>query len=176
MCPKGPMSFCRNLFGSFVKRFNMSCSSLNVYVFCCCICFHFQPCCGQNLWGRNSHCFAVIVINPIVGCLYTYKDPLGMTIFKKIRSWSALAHHMVAGPCCETPGVDSDVQCHVPGRLGCEWFLCPVARQLMLWYRGRGFNNNNKILDTFFLGARDLVHVFRQSNKGEVAPWLGRTI
>ena len=178
MCPKGPMSFCCNLFGSFIKRFNMSCSSLNVHVFCCCICFHFQPCCGQNLWGRNSLCFAVLVISPIVRCLYTYKDPLGMTIFQKNQE--------LIDPGTPTwwqgPAVTRQVWTVMFNA------MCPAdlaaSGSYALWQGNlcsgteAGSLTTTRFWTPFFLGARDLVHVFWQSNKGESPPmtWPGYLI
>ena len=104
--------------------YNMSCSSLNVYVFCYCICFHFQPCCGQNLWGRNSHCFAVLVINPIVGVYTPIRIPY-------IKRWD---DHLQ-----KKSGVDRPWHTHNGGRARIlwnarcgQWCSMPCARQTWL--------------------------------------------
>ena len=37
------------------------------------------------------------------------------------------------------PGVDRDVQCHVPSSNGSQWVLCHLAGQPVLWNRGEEY-------------------------------------
>ena len=120
------------------------------------------------MWGRNSHCgrLVVMVINPIVA-YQTWGIPYikGIMETNPQGGWSTLASPAVSSLASSgaIAGLDGDVQCHVPCGLGCQWFLCAVARQLMLWYWGTVFDNKKstqRCCKHVFLVQKDLVAFF----------------